>query len=186
MRLIILDRDGVLNYDSDDYIKTPAEWVPIPGSLEAVARLNQAGYRVVIVTNQSALARKLMDIEALTRIHEKMHQQLAAVGGAIDAVFFCPHGPDDGCACRKPRPGLFHELAERLHIELADVPAIGDSLRDAQAAKAAGARPLLVRTGKGERSLRQAVAELAGVPVYDDLAAATDALLQRPPAENGF
>lgn len=180
MRLIILDRDGVINHDSDDYIKTPAEWVPIPGSLEAVARLNQAGYRVVVATNQSALARKLMDIETLARIHEKMHQQLAAVGGVIDAVFFCPHGPDDGCACRKPKPGLFHDIAERLHLDLGDVPAIGDSPRDIQAANAAGARPILVRTGKGGLTLKQAAPALAGVPVYDDLAAAVDALLAEP------
>ena len=176
MKLIVLDRDGVINEDSDAYIKSPEEWQPIPGSLEAIAALNRAGYQVVVATNQSGIARGLYDLDTLARIHEKMHQALAAVGGHIEAVFFCPHGPDDDCDCRKPRPGLFHDIAGRLRISLEGVPAIGDSLRDLQAAEAVGALPILVRTGKG----RKTEAELgdAGIPVFDDLAAAVRWLLE--------
>ncbi len=181
MRLVILDRDGVINEDSDDYIKSPAEWRPLPGSLEAIARLNRNGYRVVVATNQSGIARGLFDLPTLTAIHEKMHRALVEQGGLIEAVFFCPHGPDDECACRKPRPGLLLDIAERLQIRLAGVPAIGDSLRDVQAARAAGAFPILVRTGKGNRTLASGSDELAGVPVFSDLAGAADALLRRRP-----
>src|SRR5690606_15356620 len=130
MRLVILDRDGVINEDSDAYIKSPDEWIPIPGSLEAIARLNRAEYRVVVASNQSGLARGLFDADTLSRIHEKMHRALADVGGAVDAVFFCPHGPDDECDCRKPRPGLLQDIARRLNVSLRGVPAVGDSLRD--------------------------------------------------------
>ncbi|RMG29361.1 MAG: D-glycero-beta-D-manno-heptose 1,7-bisphosphate 7-phosphatase [Gammaproteobacteria bacterium] len=176
MRLILLDRDGVINEDSDDYIKSPEEWVPIPGSLEAIAQLNHAGYRVVVLTNQSGLSRGLFDADTLARIHQKMHQALAAVGGVVSGIFFCPHGPEDGCGCRKPAPGLFQEVAERFQATLAGVPAVGDSLRDLQAAEAVGARPILVRTGKGRRT-EAALPPGHGYPVYDDLAAAVQALL---------
>ncbi|NIP72535.1 MAG: D-glycero-beta-D-manno-heptose 1,7-bisphosphate 7-phosphatase [Gammaproteobacteria bacterium] len=176
MKLVILDRDGVINEDSDDYIKSPEEWVPIPGSLEAIARLNQSGYRVVVASNQSGLARGLFDIEALNRIHDKMHRALAEAGGTLEAIFFCPHGPDEGCKCRKPEPGLLEEIAKRLRLNLSGVPAVGDTLRDLEAARAAGARPILVRTGKGTRTLA-AGEGLEGVAVYADLAAVADRLV---------
>ncbi len=176
MKLIVLDRDGVINEDSEAYIKSPEEWHPIPGSLEAIAALNRAGYQVVVATNQSGIARGLYDLDTLARIHEKMHQALAAVGGHIEAVFFCPHGPDDDCECRKPRPGLFHDIAGRLRISLKGVPAIGDSLRDLQAAEAVGARPILVRTGKGRKT--EAGLGDSDIPVFDDLAAAVRWLLE--------
>jgi D-glycero-D-manno-heptose 1,7-bisphosphate phosphatase len=169
VQLVILDRDGVINYDSKDYIRSPADWRPIPGSLAAIARLNQAGYRVVVATNQSGLARGLLTLDDLFRIHEKMHQALAQVGGQIDAVFFCPHGPGDDCECRKPRPGLLLDIGRRLRLDLQDVPVVGDALRDVQAAQAVGARPILVRTGKG-RETEQRGEGLEGVELFDDLA----------------
>jgi D-glycero-D-manno-heptose 1,7-bisphosphate phosphatase len=153
MKLIILDRDGVINYDSADYIKSPAEWKPIPGSLEAIARLNQAGYHVVVATNQSGIGRGLFDVATLNAIHEKMHKALGLAGGRIDAVFFCPHTQDTDCDCRKPKPGLLEDIAHRFNTELTGVPVIGDSLRDLQAAAAVGAQPVLVLTGKGERTV---------------------------------
>lgn len=176
MSLIILDRDGVINHDSDEFIKTPAEWEPIEGSLEAIARLNYAGYRVVVITNQSGIARGLLDVETLNRIHSKMRRMLAQVGGKIEAIMFCPHGPEDDCTCRKPHNGAFTDLANRLRVNLENVPAVGDSMRDIQAAMASKARPILVRTGKGERTLAEGIPE--GVEVYDDLAAAATALLE--------
>jgi D-glycero-D-manno-heptose 1,7-bisphosphate phosphatase len=169
VQLVILDRDGVINHDSKDYIRSPADWHPIPGSLAAIARLNQAGYRVVVATNQSGLARGLLTVDDLFRIHEKMHQALAQVGGQIDAVFFCPHGPGDDCECRKPRPGLLLDIGRRLRLDLQEVLVVGDALRDIQAAQAVGARPILVRTGKG-RETEQRAEGLEGVEVFDDLA----------------
>ncbi|MDQ7073448.1 MAG: D-glycero-beta-D-manno-heptose 1,7-bisphosphate 7-phosphatase [Gammaproteobacteria bacterium] len=176
MSLIILDRDGVINHDSDDFIKSPAEWEPIDGSLEAIAKLNHAGYRVVVITNQSGIARGLFDIDTLGRIHAKMRRMLTQVGGTLEAILYCPHGPDDNCDCRKPKAGNFIELAQRLRIELKGIPAIGDSLRDIQAAQTVGARPILVKTGKGEKTLKEAMLP-EDIAVYDDLAAAVDALL---------
>ncbi|MCU0937407.1 MAG: D-glycero-beta-D-manno-heptose 1,7-bisphosphate 7-phosphatase [Gammaproteobacteria bacterium] len=176
MHLVILDRDGVINQDSAEYIKSPAEWRPIPGSPEAIARLNRAGYRVVVATNQSGIGRGMFDVETLNAIHERMRSALAEVGGSVDAVFFCPHRPQDACACRKPKPGLLLEIAARLRVSLAGVPVIGDAYRDVEAALAAGARPILVRTGKGRRTLTKH-GPLVGVPVYDDLAAAVSDLL---------
>lgn len=176
MRLIVLDRDGVINFDSDDYIKSPDEWAPIPGSLEAIARFNHAGYKVWVTTNQSGLARGLFDAKVLEQIHDKMRRELARVGGAIEAIYFCPHGPDEGCLCRKPRPGLLRELAGQLQCDLAGVPAVGDSLSDIQAAQAVGARPILVLTGKGLATLEKGGVP-ADVPVYNNLAAVADALL---------
>jgi D-glycero-D-manno-heptose 1,7-bisphosphate phosphatase len=177
MQLIILDRDGVINEDSEEYIKSPNEWKPIRGSLEAIARLHHAGWRVVVATNQSGIARNLFDLDTLARIHKTMHQRVVETGGLIDAVFFCPHGPDDNCNCRKPKPGMFHDIAERLRIDLDGVPAVGDSLRDIQAAQAAGARPILVKTGKGFGTVSNPELH-SGVPVYDDLYCAVDALLK--------
>jgi D-glycero-D-manno-heptose 1,7-bisphosphate phosphatase len=174
--LVILDRDGVINHDSTEHIKSPEEWEPIAGSLEAIARLNRAGRRVVVATNQSGLGRGLFDIEALNRIHGKMLQQLAEVGGSVEAIFFCPHRPNDKCRCRKPRPGLLLEIAERLHTGLEGVPVVGDSHRDIEAARAVGARPVLVRTGDGQRALRK-LADPEEVEVYEDLAAFVDAEL---------
>ena len=176
MRLIILDRDGVINEDSDAYIKSPAEWVPIPGSLEAIARLNHEGWRVVVASNQSGLALGLFDIDTLMRIHEKMHRAVCQLGGVIEAVFFCPHGPEDHCHCRKPKPGLLEDIAARLRIDLRGVPTVGDSRRDLDAAMQVGALPILVRTGKGQQTIAQGTG-LLDVPVYDDLAAVADALL---------
>ncbi|WP_417542992.1 D-glycero-beta-D-manno-heptose 1,7-bisphosphate 7-phosphatase [Methylophaga thalassica] len=177
MSLIILDRDGVINHDSDDFIKNPAEWEPIEGSLEAIARLNYAGYRVVVITNQSGIARGLFDVETLNRIHSKMRRMLAQVGGKIEAIMFCPHGPEDDCQCRKPQNGSFVELAHRLRVNLENVPAVGDSLRDIQAAMLSQARPILVKTGKGERTLAAGIPD--GVEVYEDLASVATALLER-------
>ena len=176
MPLVILDRDGVINEDSDAYIKSPAEWVPIPGSLEAIARLNHAGYRVVVATNQSGVARGLFGMAELNAIHQKLHAALARLGGQLDGIYFCPHGPDDGCSCRKPRPGLLREIAARHGVDLAGVPAIGDSLRDLEAARAVGATAILVRTGKGV-SAEVALPAHWGVAVFDDLAGAAQALV---------
>jgi D-glycero-D-manno-heptose 1,7-bisphosphate phosphatase len=175
MKLVILDRDGTINQDSEAFIKSPEEWIPIPGSLEAIARLHREGYRVVVVTNQSGVGRGLFDIDMLTKIHNKMIENVRARGGDIDAIFFCPHTPDDGCRCRKPLPGLFQEVAERLNVDLRDVYAVGDAARDLEAALAAKARAVLVLTGKGKRTLRGA--KKFDVPVYPDLAAFADALL---------
>ena len=178
MSLIILDRDGVINHDSDEFIKSPAEWEPIEGSLEAIARLNQAGYRVVVITNQSGIARGFFDVTTLARIHSKMRRMLAQVGGKIESILYCPHGPDDDCDCRKPKSGAFAELANRLRIDLTDIPAVGDSLRDLQAAQSAGAKAILVKTGKGEKTLAAGIPD--NVEVYDDLAAVVSALLEPP------
>jgi D-glycero-D-manno-heptose 1,7-bisphosphate phosphatase len=176
MKLVILDRDGVINQDSDEYVKSPEEWVPLPGSLEAIARLHREGYRVVVISNQSGVARGLFDTDTLMQIHAKMIEAARAKGGEIDSIFFCPHGPDDGCRCRKPLPGLFDEVADRLKVGLQGVYAVGDSERDVLAARSVTASPVLVRTGKGRRTVRTSK-RLDGVPVYDDLAAFTDALL---------
>ena len=175
-KLIILDRDGVINYDSDHFIKSPAEWLPIPGSLEAIARLNQSGYRVVVATNQSGVGRGLFDMDTLVAIHDKMHKSLAAVGGRLDAIFYCPHAADSKCDCRKPRPGMFERIGAKFNVDLAGVPAVGDSLRDLQAAAAVGARPYLVLTGKGEKTQREGNLP-ALTQTYACLAAVVDNLL---------
>ena len=170
MQLIILDRDGVINLDSDQFIKSPEEWKPIPGSLEAIARLNQADYRVVVSTNQSGVGRGLFDMPTLNAIHDKMHKACAMVGARIDAVFFCPHTAESRCLCRKPKPGMLEEIAERYNISLLGVPAVGDSLRDLQSAATMGAQPYLVLTGKGAKT--QAAGGLPeGTQVFANLAA---------------
>jgi len=153
MSFIILDRDGVINEDSDAFIKSPEEWIPIPGSLEAIALLTQRGHRIVVLTNQSGLARGLLDAAMLERIHARMLAAVEAAGGRIEAIFHCPHGPEDFCGCRKPKPGLFHAFAERYGVDLTGIPAVGDSYRDLQAAWAVGAAPILLETGKGSRTL---------------------------------
>jgi len=177
MELIILDRDGVINYDSDQFIKSPDEWRPIPGSLEAIARLNQSGYRVVVATNQSGIGRGLFDMPTLNAIHDKMHKACSLVGARIDAVFFCPHAAEANCHCRKPKTGMLEEIAARYNFNsLADVPAVGDSLRDLQSAATLGAQPYLVLTGKGKKT--QAAGSLPeGTLVFADLAAVAAELI---------
>jgi D-glycero-D-manno-heptose 1,7-bisphosphate phosphatase len=177
MKLVILDRDGVINEDSDAYIKSPEEWIPLPGSPEAIARLNRAGYRVVVATNQSGIARGYFDLDTLEAIHGKMKQVVKAAGGAIDDIFFCPHGPDDNCDCRKPKPGLLRQIGAAYELELNGVPVIGDSLRDLQSAAAVGARGILVLTGKGNTTVRDPDLD-PDVPIYSSLAEAVDTLLE--------
>jgi D-glycero-D-manno-heptose 1,7-bisphosphate phosphatase len=175
MKLVILDRDGVINFDSDLYIKSPEEWKPIPGSLDAIAKLNQWGYRVVVATNQSGIGRGLFEMDTLNAIHEKMMKAVAQAGGRIDAIFFCPHTNADKCACRKPKAGMLEEIASRYNADLEGVPAIGDSLRDLEAAIAVRAQPILVLTGKGKKT--EADPDLpAGSLVFADLAAAVNHL----------
>jgi len=176
VKLIVLDRDGVINYDSDQFVKSPEEWRAVPGSIEAIARLNHAGYRVVVATNQSGIGRGLFDMAMLNAIHEKMHRALAHAGGRVDAIFFCPHTADAKCECRKPKPGILVEIGKRFHIELTGIPCIGDSLRDLQAADAVGAQPMLVLTGKGEKTLRDGNFPKNTV-IFPDLAFAVSALL---------
>jgi D-glycero-D-manno-heptose 1,7-bisphosphate phosphatase len=170
MNLIILDRDGVINFDSEQFIKSPDEWRPIPGSLEAIARLNRWGWRVVVATNQSGVGRGLFDMDTLNAIHDKMMKSLAQVGGKIDAIFYCPHTADSTCACRKPQPGLLWQIGERFNADLAGVPVVGDSLRDLQAGVAVGAMPCLVLTGKGQKT-REDPGLPAATRVFADLAA---------------
>lgn len=177
MKLIILDRDGVINEDSDAYIKTVDEWLPIPGSLQAMGKLCQAGYTLVIATNQSGIARGFYDLATLHAMHVKMSKLLEQYGGQVDALFFCPHSPDDKCECRKPRDGMLRDIAARYQTSLKDVPVIGDSLRDIQAARSVDAKPILVRTGKGERTLQKHAAELVDVPIFKDLAEAASSIL---------
>ena len=152
MKFIILDRDGVINFDSAQFIKSPEEWKPIPGSLEAIARLDEAGYRVVIATNQSGVGRGLFDMDTLNAINEKMVKALAQLGGAIDAIFFCPHASEAGCDCRKPKSGMFRQIAERFNVDLSGVPVVGDSLRDLQAGIAVGCSPLSGTDRQGQEN----------------------------------
>ncbi len=181
IKLVILDRDGTINEDSDDFIKSPDEWRPLPGALEAIARLNHAGWHTVVVSNQSGLGRGLFEVSDLNAIHAKMHQMLAAAGGRIDAVFYCPHTPADGCQCRKPASGLFEQIADRYGLDLRNTPAVGDSARDAMASVAVGCEPHLVLTGKGAiyrgRSLPETFPEQTRV--HDNLSAFVDFLLDR-------
>ncbi len=179
MKLVILDRDGTINIDSDEFVKSPEEWTPLPGALEAIARLNHAGWHVVIASNQSGLGRGLFDVVSLNAIHGKMHKALAAAGGRVDAVFYCPHTPEDGCHCRKPQAGLFEQIGERMGVELKGVPTVGDSLRDLQAGAAVGCEPHLVYTGKGVQYAGKALPPEfpPGTQVHQDLAAFADFLL---------
>ena len=175
MKLVVLDRDGTINHDSDKYIKSPAEWKPIKGSLEAIARLTQAGYRVVVATNQSGIGRGLFDMATLNAMHGKMHRAAAQAGGRIDAIFYCPDTDQSASPCRKPAPGMFTAIGERMNMRLEGVPAVGDSLRDLQAAAAVGATPMLVLTGKGEKTRRQGGLP-PGTQVFADLHAVAVAL----------
>lgn len=185
MKLLILDRDGVINEDSDSFIKTPDEWIPLPGSLEAIARLTKAGYTIVVATNQSGLGRGFFDTMTLNAIHQKMQAAVKAAGGLIEAIFFCPHTANDNCDCRKPRQGMFSTIAERFDTKLDEVPSVGDSLRDLQAAFLAGCTPILVLSGKGKQTL-----ENGGLPpktvIFENLSAVADHLLspEQKTAEN--
>jgi D-glycero-D-manno-heptose 1,7-bisphosphate phosphatase len=171
MPFIILDRDGVINHDSPDYIKSPLEWEPIPGSLEAIARFNQAGFQVIVATNQSGIARGLYDLPTLAKIHHKFMDLLGAAGGKVEEIFFCPHQPNDDCACRKPQPGLLHQIEKKYGVDLASTYFIGDSLSDVQAAQRAGCLPGLVLTGNGKNTQKKLPPD-SGVTFFDDLAQA--------------
>lgn len=173
MPFVIIDRDGVINYDSDEYIKTPEEWQPIPGSLEAIALLNRCGFRVLVVTNQSGVGRGLYDLATLQRIHAKLHHALAAVGGHIEEILFCPHHPDENCLCRKPKPGLLYAIQEKYHIDFAKTFFIGDSIADIKVAREVGCNPILVLTGKGEKALAD-YPELLEIPYFADLTQAAE------------
>jgi len=164
MKLVILDRDGVINQDSANFIKSPNEWIPLPGSLEAIALLNQHDFHVVVATNQSGVSRGLFDMATLNNIHDKMHREVAQMGGRIDAVFYCPHAADEHCHCRKPKTGMVEEIAKRFSVELNEVAAVGDALRDLQAFADAGCQPILVRTGKGEETLAAATLPEKNLP----------------------
>jgi D-glycero-D-manno-heptose 1,7-bisphosphate phosphatase len=176
MKLVILDRDGVINVDSDRFIKTPDEWKPIPGALEAIARLNGAGFHVAVATNQSGIERGLLDMSTLNAIHAKMLKAVQEVGGRIDVIYYCPHSGDAGCRCRKPEPGMLIDIGQRLNVDLKDVVCIGDSPRDLEAAVAVGGIPYLVLTGKGAKT-KTAGTLPPGTLVFDDLSAAVDAVL---------
>lgn len=178
-KVIVLDRDGVINHDSDAYIKSTDEWQPIDGSLEAIAQLNHAGYIVAVASNQSGLARGFFGIETLSAMHQKMDDLLSNVGGRVDAVFYCPHGPDDGCSCRKPKPGMLLDIGQRFNVSLSELVFVGDSITDIKTAQNTLSKAILVRTGKGlkaEKILQSGNED--SVPVYDDLASAVTAILQ--------
>jgi len=182
VKLVVLDRDGVINEARDDVIKDPQDFIPIEGSLEAIARLTQNHYRVVVITNQSGIAHGLLTIDDVGRVHTHMQQLVAAKGGRIDAILFCPHAPDDDCSCRKPKPGMLHSLMDRLNIELNGVPLVGDSLRDVQTAMVVGATPVLVKSGHGTQTLEENK-HLDSVEVYADLAEFTEQILTLEEAE---
>ena len=181
LKLVIVDRDGTINVQSDDFIKSADEWMPLPGAMEAIAQLNHAGWHVVVVSNQSGLGRGLFDVAALNAMHTKLHKQLAVVGGRIDAIFYCPHSPEEKCNCRKPLPGLFEQIGERYGVDLKQVPTVGDNLRDLQAGVAAGCEPHLVLTGKGAQHRGQTLPPEypAGTWIHEDLAAFVRFILER-------
>lgn len=175
MKLLILDRDGVINFDSDAYIKSVEEWIPIPGSVEAIARLSKAGWAVAVATNQSGIARGYYSLQTLEAMHQRLRELVAAQGGSVGLIVYCPHGPDDGCECRKPRPGMLRRIAEHYQVSLDGVWFVGDSGSDLKAAKAAGAVPVLVKTGKGQQT--STLPLLDGTQVFEDLAAVAQALV---------
>ncbi|MFA5631960.1 MAG: D-glycero-beta-D-manno-heptose 1,7-bisphosphate 7-phosphatase [Porticoccaceae bacterium] len=184
MKLVILDRDGVINQDSDDYIKSEEEWIPLPGSIEAIARLCRAGFKVAVATNQSGLGRGYFSIADLDAMHAKLRRLVAEAGGQIDSIHFCPHKPEDGCSCRKPKPELLDAISSELGVGLEGTPLVGDSLRDLEAGLARGCTPILVRTGKGratEAKLAVLAPPLKYANVFDDLAAAADFLIDTHP-----
>lgn len=182
-KLVILGRDGILNKYREDHVKSPSEWVPIPGALEAVARLNHAGWHAAVATNQAGIGRGLIDMASVNAIHTHMNQMLLAQGGRLDAVFFCPHTPEDGCSCRKPQPGMMRDIGQRYGVDLQNVPMVCDTLRDLQAAQAAGCEPHLVRTGRaagltGEQ-VQQMLDKVPESTVHADLGAFAEFLLRR-------
>lgn len=183
MKLVILDRDGTINHERNDYVKTPEEWVPLPGAIEAIARLNHAGWHVVVATNQSGIGRGLFDMAAVNAMHTKMNQMLARQGGRVDAVFFCPHTPEDQCSCRKPLPGLFKMIGERFSTPLEGVPMVGDLPRDVLAAQSVGCEPHLVRTGHAahmaEADLVDLRRQVPDLTIHPDLSAFADFLILR-------
>ena len=183
LRLVILGRDGILNVYREDHVKSPDEWEPIPNALEAVARLNHAGWHTVVATNQSGIGRGMIDMASVNTVHQRMMQRLAEAGGRLDAVFFCPHTPEDDCDCRKPKPGLMKQIAQRYGIELRTVPMVADTLRDLQAAHAAGCEPHLVRTGRAaaltDKQVVEIVQQVPMTEVHDDLSDFVDFLLER-------
>ena len=183
MKLVILDRDGTINAESADFVKTPEEWTPLPGALEAIARLNHAGWHVAVASNQSGLGRGLFDVTALNAMHAKMIRLLSAVGGRVDAIFYCPHTPDDNCHCRKPEPGLFEQIGERYGSDLSEVHAVGDSLRDVLAGAKAGCQPHLVLTGHGAALRGRELPDTfpANTQVHEDIAAFAEWLLAAVP-----
>lgn len=190
VKLIILGRDGVLNYFREDHVKAPEEWQPIRGALEAVARLNHAGWHAVVATNQSGIGRGLIDMASLNAVHAHMIQLLAEQGGRLDAVFLCPHTPEEHCDCRKPLPGMMKQIAERYGLELSHVPMVCDTLRDLQAAQSAGCEPHLVRSGRAasldDEQIAQWLAAVPGTCVHRDLAALADFILHRERALRGL
>ncbi len=175
-KLIVLDRDGVINYDSDEYVKTVDEWIELPGAMQALAKLTKAGFKIAIATNQSGIARNYFSIKTLDAMHEKMHKLATQAGAKINFIAYCPHGPDDKCDCRKPLPGLIKQIEDGLKLSAKGCYMVGDSLRDLQAGSAAELKPILVLTGKGQRTLKKAQG-LEGIPVFDDLAAFVDSLV---------
>ena len=176
--LVVLDRDGVINQDSSDFVKSADEWIPLDGSIEAIALLSEAGFTVAVASNQSGLARGLFDASALADMHNKLHSLVTDAGGRIDHIAICPHGPDDNCDCRKPLPGLLHQIGARFGVSMAGIPVIGDSLRDLQSAQSAQARPILVRTGNGGKAEASLPENLSMIEVYDNLGAAVTTLLE--------
>jgi len=189
MKLVIIDRDGTINHEREDYIKSADEWVPLPGALEAIARLNHAGWHVVVATNQSGIGRGLFDMVALNGMHAKMNQMLAKLGGRVDAVFFCPHTPEDQCTCRKPLPGLFQMIGQRFGHDLAGVPMVGDLPRDVLAAQSVGCEPHLVRTGQAatmsEGDLTDLRRRVQDLTIHPDLSAFADFLILRDRKAHG-
>ena len=178
IKLVVLDRDGVINQDSREFVKSIDEWLPLPGSIDAIAALSKAGFAVAVASNQSGLARGLFDETALAAMHEKLRGLVIAAGGCVNQIVYCPHGPDDDCDCRKPRPGLLQQIGAHFDHDMAGVPVIGDSLRDLEAAQAIGARPILVRTGNGVSASENLPPSLCEVEVYCDLTMAAAVLIE--------
>ena len=184
MKLVILDRDGTINEEGADFVESPEAWRPLPGALEGIAKLNHAGWHVVVASNQASLGRGLIEVATLNAIQSKMHKMLAAAGARVDAVFYCPHAPDEGCHCRKPQPGLFEQIGERFGVDLKGLPTVGDSADDLVAGAVAGCEPHLVLTGKGAQYRGRPLPDFfpPGTHVHDNLAAFAEFLINRQPA----
>lgn len=179
-KLVILDRDGVINHDSDNYIKSVDEWLPIDGSIEAIARLSQSGYRIAIASNQSGLARGLFQPADLAAIHQRLISLVASAGGKVTGIFYCPHHPDDDCRCRKPKTGLIDDIERVFGISAVGSFFIGDSIKDLQAGSAKRCQPVLVKTGKGQNTLRQLQDQpIDNVRIFDNLAEAATFIVKQ-------